>query len=448
MNQAEILTGPVASSETEPVRTTAMVHTESEFDALEDTWSELVDQSSASVFLTFEWLRTWWTYFGKGRQLHCIVFKSNGHIVSIAPLFRERVRLFGMTVATRLQFLGSPMSDYLDIIILPGYEQVVLDDLAGYLRSTSGEWDFLDMENVSETSNAWRLVTRSLKTYGIPISKYSGTLCQQITLAPTYELFFQGLGPHVRDNLKRKFKKLQKEHAVEHEVFKHETDDIPSAVEAFAQIHSERWKSLGYPSAFDDRDNLQFHIDVAKKFARRGWLRLSFIKVDNRRVAVGFGFSFKRRVYLYQCNASGSEDVMRCSPGSLIKVLSIQEAISEGVTIYDFMRGDESYKSREWRTTITRNWLIRATSPRLTGKLRALLYLSYELLLKSKKQISREYYEFRRFRITNEGASASVVRYASNRIAALFRLGSHYILSHMPFRRAEGSPQEKGSVDA
>jgi CelD/BcsL family acetyltransferase involved in cellulose biosynthesis len=431
-------------SKADRVCTTTLVQTEAELDALEHDWNQLVCQSDVSVFQTFEWLRTWWKFFNKGRQLHCLVFRSQNRVVGIAPIFQEELRVLGLRIATHLQFMGCPLSDYTDIIILPGHEQAVLNALAKHLRSTCGEWDVFDMENVSEKSNAWKLLTCSLETYGIPMSNHTGTVCQQIVLPPTYELFFQGLGPHVRDNLKRKYKKLQKEQKVEYEAFENETDDISAAVGAFACIHGDRWQSLGYPSAFDDRGLLQFHAEVAKKFARRGWLRLSFLKVDNQRVAVDFSFIYKNRLYMYQCNAFGPEKVMKCSPGSLVKVLSIQRAIGEGVRFLDLMRGDESYKTWEWKATSSKNWLVRGISPFRCGRFRAFLYLSYELFFKTRKRIQREYYEFRRFKIRNKNTSASTVRYAISRIATLFQLGRNYFVGQLRFRDRETLPNVRG----
>jgi CelD/BcsL family acetyltransferase involved in cellulose biosynthesis len=432
------------SSEVDGACTVTLVQTEAELDTLENVWNELIRQSDVSVFQTFEWLRTWWKFFGRGRQMHCLVFKSENRVIGIAPILKEEWRVLGRRIATRLQFMGSPLSDYTDVVILPGHERVVLDALAKYLRSTCGEWDIFDIENASENSNAWRLLICSLDVYGIPMSSRNGTVCQQVALPPTYELFFQGLGPHVRDNLKRKYKKLQKEQKVEYEVFKNATDDIPSAVEAFARIHGDRWKSLGYPSAFDDKDLLQFHSEVAKKFAHRGWLRLSFLKVDDQRVAVDFSFGYKNRLYMYQCNAFGPERVMKCSPGSLVKVLSIQRAIGEGIQILDLMRGKESYKTWEWKATSTRNWLIRGISPIRSGRFRALLYLTCELFSKSRRCIQREYYEYRRFKIRNKNTSASAVRYTISRIASLSQLGVNYLVGQLRFRSGETLPSLRG----
>jgi len=41
--------------------------TEEGFDALEPSWSELLkDCPDRSIFLTPQWYRTWWQYFGEG----------------------------------------------------------------------------------------------------------------------------------------------------------------------------------------------------------------------------------------------------------------------------------------------------------------------------------------------------------------------------------------------
>lgn len=36
-------------------------------------WQELADQTGADIFLTPDWFTLWWTHFGQGRQLKCMV---------------------------------------------------------------------------------------------------------------------------------------------------------------------------------------------------------------------------------------------------------------------------------------------------------------------------------------------------------------------------------------
>ena len=86
----------------------SVVGTDSEFMMLESEWDSLLSTAEASVFQTFEWISSWWKYFGSGCRLNCLVFKTGDRIVGIAPLFKKDVRILGLGVATHLQFSLAP----------------------------------------------------------------------------------------------------------------------------------------------------------------------------------------------------------------------------------------------------------------------------------------------------------------------------------------------------
>jgi len=66
---------------------------------------------------------------------------------------------------------------------------------------------------------------------------------------------------------------------------------------------------------------------------------------DGQVIAAIYGFFDKDRFWFYQ---SGFQPAWaRFSPGSLILEFAVSEAIRHGATVFDFLRGDESYKA-EW----------------------------------------------------------------------------------------------------
>src|SRR5712692_8540819 len=85
------------------------------FRRLRTEWNDLLAASDADcVFLTWEWLFTWWKHFGAGLRLAILAVRDRGELVGIAPLALRR-RL-GFPV---LEFLGSGLvgSDYVDVIV-------------------------------------------------------------------------------------------------------------------------------------------------------------------------------------------------------------------------------------------------------------------------------------------------------------------------------------------
>ena len=407
------------------------VQSDVEFDALEQDWNFLLTKADVTAFQTFEWLRSWWTYFGKNRQLQLLVFRNEDQIVGIAPMFKESVQVCRVSIATRLQFLGCPLSDYHEIIIHTGFEVPVLNSFAEFLRHTSEEWDILEIETVSERSPLTQLLPRLLSEHGIVVYPYQGSVCPQLELPDSWESFLQQVGQNTRHNIKRKRRNLEQKFIVEVELFNKEKDNVRSGTEAFVSLHGQRWKSVGYPSAFDDETHRSFHIEIAEKFARRGWLRLYFLKVDNQRVAVSFDFNYNRRIHVYQSQAHGPREIMKHSPGFLVKVEAIRNGIAEGMKYYDLLRGDEGYKYEEFKAAASKNWLIRAKSPSRSAKLRLLGFLGYDLLQKNRRRIRQELYEFRKFRLTKSPSVGMMARYFLTRMYSLLKLAFSYVRRHL-----------------
>jgi len=62
------------------------VNNPDDFLTLRDSWQGVLQRCDLSIFSTWEYLSTWWKYFGKGATLRVLVAQENGEILSIAPL--------------------------------------------------------------------------------------------------------------------------------------------------------------------------------------------------------------------------------------------------------------------------------------------------------------------------------------------------------------------------
>lgn len=415
-----------------------LVTTNAEFDTLEERWNELLVQTDATIFQTFEWLRTWWKYLAKKNfRLHIVLFSHGDRLVGIAPMFNEQMRFFGMKGVRRMQFIGCGLSDYIDMIIQPGKENVVLTTLADHLNSISQVWDLLDIEDVNEKSCLVTSLASLVEDRGMNVFRYQGNVCPQIVLPNSNEELTDFPGSTKSVNFKRKFKKLQQQYVTEIRIIRNETDDIKNGIEAFSRVHGDRWKSLGFPSAFDDESFKAYHVEFSKQFARRGWLRLYLLFLDNTPAAAFFGFNFNRRIYMYHSNAHGSPEVMKCSPGFLIRSLAMTAGFEEGMKIFDFLRGGEDYKYREFDVIESPNYLIRIRSPRSAAVVRFNTYLAYELLTKIWKRTEREFYGYRRFKTLKPRTTSGKIEYFASIVRELLRLGLNFVARHVPIKKVQ-----------
>src|SRR5215212_9485023 len=104
----------------------SVVKEASGFASLEKEWDELYRNSpKATPFQSWAWLYTWWEHFGEGSYgLRLVtVREGSGLLVGLLPLMLEQRLGFG-----RLQFIGSGVTDYLDILAKEGREEEVARD--------------------------------------------------------------------------------------------------------------------------------------------------------------------------------------------------------------------------------------------------------------------------------------------------------------------------------
>ncbi len=399
-----------------------VVEDEGAFDSLEKDWNELSDRTECTIYQTYEWQRTWWEYFGQGRQLHLLIFKEGDRTVGIIPMFREKVRALGVKAVVALMMSGSEESEYIDILTDTEHRQEVLKAFVSYLSRASMKWDFFEMRDLSARSETMKFLPGCLEASGFGVYSYNGNINQEVPLPSTWEGFLQHIGGNLRYQLKKKTDRLKKNYPVEVETVNGGDEAIEAAVQEFARIHGGRWESLGYENAFGNEHFLDFHVEVARRFARRGWLRMFFLKVNGTRVAVNFDFNFHDRIYFYQGNVYAPEDVMKYSPGFLLRCIAIEQGIAEGMKIYDMGRGHEAYKTNDFKCVASDQWLIRATNRDSASRIRFKLFLFSELLGKIPKRIQRDYREFRRLSMTKKPSVSMLMSFFGSKAIDVLKL--------------------------
>jgi CelD/BcsL family acetyltransferase involved in cellulose biosynthesis len=327
-------------------------------DALAPEWDALLARSDGSVFQSFEWLRTWWRHFGErrpGARLHVLTVRDGGALVGIAPLWIDATRLLGIVPFRRLLFLGHRDSDYLDVLAARGAEGACAEAIAAHLAARRRRFDVAVLEETSDRSRSGPLLAAALARRGFAVSRAPDSPCPRTALGRTWEETVARFGQSDRREIRRRLRNIQKEHRVELEVVP-PGPDLAAAMREFVEMHQERWARDGWWGAFADPALAEFQCDVAERLARRGWLFLAVLRVDGRRFAVNYGFSYGDSVSVYLPGAREAPPALaRHSPGRVLHALSMQWAIERGRPVYDFMRGAEPYKY-EFDAVDVPNW--------------------------------------------------------------------------------------------
>jgi CelD/BcsL family acetyltransferase involved in cellulose biosynthesis len=265
------------------------------------------------------------------RDPRILAVREGRDVVGVAPFFA-----WGDAPARTLSPLGAGVSDRLDVIAAPGYEQRTLDAVTEWLEHEGRSWDACSFEELGP-----RALLRDLRT---PAGR-SATLRPQ-SVCPVLSLPRDGspLDSVVPHHQAQKLRKDRRRARGMGEITFERADrgDAAGAMRLLFALHGKRWEHRGERGVLADPNVRALHTDAAIRFGARGELRLYVLHLGAAPAAVVYGLRWGPRLYLYMQGIEPALD--RASPGTLALGFVLDDAMQEGVTEVDFLRGPEAYK--------------------------------------------------------------------------------------------------------
>jgi CelD/BcsL family acetyltransferase involved in cellulose biosynthesis len=163
-----------------------------------------------------------------------------------------------------------------------------------------------------------------------------------IVLPETWEAYLERLDKKQRHEIRRKIRRAEAEATLQwHVVDEH--SDIGVEVERFLKLmrasHPEKAKFL------DDPKNTTFFKSVVPLIYHCGWLKMSFLLVNEVPSAAYCDFDYNNRILVYNSGLLPQENA-HLSTGIVLLSYNIRDAIARGRDVFDFLRGNETYKYR------------------------------------------------------------------------------------------------------
>jgi len=268
----------------------------------------------ATPFQSPHWLLPWWTHFANGGEL-AVVMSGD----ALAPLYvvRDGDESLGM-------FLGTGNSDYLDFLGT---------DIEPLLAcALDVDCQFWDLQQIRPSSP---LLAAKLPD-GWSDNAEEMDPCPVLSIENAGEELSNLLSTHARKKL-RYYRRAAK---ATYESATHES--LGELLNALFELHAARWQKRGLPGVLSDDVTQSFHRHTARRMLDAGALRMYAMRIDGRIVAVFYGFAHQGTVYYYLSGYDPALD--RLSIGNLIVAHAVEEAVREGATTFDFLRGAEEYK--------------------------------------------------------------------------------------------------------
>jgi len=329
-------------------------------------WNDLLrDSLSDNVFLTWEWLATWWKHLSRGRRLFVVVARDRGRAIAIAPLVVRAPGLLSALPFPTIGFMGtgSVGSDRLDVILRRGHEEAGIAALAAPL---AGAGRALELGQVRDGASGAGALGAVLRQRGWHVAAEPTDISRYIDLSGLgWDAYLAGLGPAHRADFRRKLRRLESGFRLRFRTVATEDRRLQSLHRLIA-LHRARWCGRGPSYAFHTPAHVRFHEEITRLACERGWLRIHTLWLDGAPAAALYGFRYGSTFSFYQ---SGFDPAFApYSTGLVAMGLSIRSAIEEEALEYDLLQGDETYKSR-WARVARGVGRIELYPPRLRGRI-------------------------------------------------------------------------------
>jgi CelD/BcsL family acetyltransferase involved in cellulose biosynthesis len=313
----------------------------SEFEKLRIVWDKLADKQGPCLpFLCFDWFKIWLKNFLNTNQLVILLLYEKDRIVGIAPFLASREKFKSIPVR-KIELIGNVYSPTRGFIFANSGlsdKKIYLSKIINYFFKDFREWDVIDLNPFSVGDENRSIIRNIIDEGKYRISEetsYINWYVEDINYSGTE--YLNKRSKDVRHEVKRRKKRLEELGELEFKVIKGDDEEVEKYIDLYYQVYSNSWKK-------EERIGPNFHRDLGRFAAEKGWLRLGFLFLNGAPIASQFRIVFKD--YCYFLKTAYDDAYKKYGLGTVILSEMIRYLIDyEGVRKIDFGPGDESYKS-------------------------------------------------------------------------------------------------------
>lgn len=300
----------------------------------------------SSMFILPIWLKTWWNTFGDDYELFIRSVHQEGQVLGIAPLMLNKN-------GDDAYLIGSPdVCDYLDFITIKDseLEQRFFGQLMLYLREAGVQRLILSAQRpdsaIFRGLIAADVNNPVLKDYNLQIDMVREDQSFELKLASDWDSYLAGLKKKQRHEVRRKLRRLENEGG---SYFFRVIEQLRE-IEEFYPAFIELFKQNPEKADFLNEQMAKYFKSLISNTAETGLARFGLLELEGKTIAAVLYFDYDNSIYLY--NSGYNSDYHNLSAGLLSKVLAIKHSVEQGKKAFDFLKGEEVYKSRLGGTAI------------------------------------------------------------------------------------------------
>lgn len=312
-------------------------------------WDDFVESVDGEIFLTFDWCRLWWKYYGDNRILRVFVFRHNNSIVGLIPLFFETIWL-GPLYAKVAKIVGSDFTmPQFSLPINPLYMKEVGWQFAASMAEY--DWDILHLGSIAGMFEHYDDLKSTLEEFfgdSHFILSYQKTEQIYFKLPQSWDGYLAKLHRKERTKIRRHYRLLYKAlgdkegHVVAKFAIEQNLEDMFADL---VQMHQQHWQRMGKSGHFGDWPHARkFHLDVAKAQLKLDRLCLMKVTLGERCLGYKYGYIFGRNYFDFLDARSDLKELANIGLGRIIYSEMFKDAIQKKARYIDSMRGRYRHK--------------------------------------------------------------------------------------------------------
>lgn len=328
---------------------------------IREPWNELAQRCSAMIQSTADWNLHWWTHFGQGdgRSLFVSSYWTSGRLVGLCPWYIGVSRVGRSVLQKRVRLIGSGsfdkelfgftdhygISDFLDILAEERLAPLVANRVADQIQQKDSSIDYYQFLHVRDDSFIMRHLMPELKGRGVQTEVSVSDHCPTIrstSFGKLDEFIASRPSGHSRRRIRQSLR------AVEDGTLTIESisgaQELSSAFDELVNLHQRRWNRMGMPGVFHDPRFTRFSHSLFQSALQQDRFIGYLTRAGEEVVAVRFALVFNARVFDFLTGFSDDHPASRHRPGIVLLTRILEQAIQNGYTSIELLRGTESYK--------------------------------------------------------------------------------------------------------
>jgi CelD/BcsL family acetyltransferase involved in cellulose biosynthesis len=261
---------------------------------LRSQWDALTAELGGSIYMSFDWTRTWWQFYGSGKELRVFVCYANGILASILPMYIDRIGLPPLRLSVaRLVGSNIPPKTF-----DPPVRRDCAERIFEFALAQLAERDGCDAISLGPMSETCRFLDGFERVCRKPAGPCGDVVRERAGVHTLFHLpgsldeFFAGMDKDERKKRKYEMRLLAREEGVVRDVVR-APDQVEAEFEAFASLHALQWRDKGKLGHFGSWPRgRQYNLALVRAMASLGRVRFVRILLGGEVISSQLAFVF------------------------------------------------------------------------------------------------------------------------------------------------------------